>query len=104
MKNIFYYFILVIFLACNNDTNDSYIGNDYRIFKNTPAWNLAKAVRDENVVLIKKICLEHESLTDYQDPKFGKTLLMLAITNDNLKSVEALLDLGANPNIQNNYR
>lgn len=70
---------------------------DYRIFKNTEAWELAKAARDEN---IEKIKTELSKIPiDYKDSVYGHTVLMCAVLNNNMKSVKTLLELGADPNL-----
>lgn len=83
---------------------DKLLGNDYRLFQDTPIWDLAKAVEDEDIPLITRLSKEKKLLIDYQEPKFGNTLLMLAIENNDYESVKKLLDLGADPNISDNYR
>ncbi|WP_314244737.1 ankyrin repeat domain-containing protein [Empedobacter tilapiae] len=84
--------------------NKNLLGKDYRLFQDTPLWDLAKAVEDENVTLINQLITKKKRSIDYKEPKFGNTLLMLAIENNDYKSVKALLDLGANPNLADNYR
>lgn len=80
------------------------LGNDYRLFQDTPVWGLAKAVQDEDTSLIVELAKVGNLEIDYQEAKFGNTLLVLAIKNDDYKSVKALLELGANPNISDHYR
>lgn len=75
------------------------LGNDYRLFQDTPAWDLAKAVEDENTELIKKIIKEGEVDVNYQEPRFGQPLIMLAVINEQYASCKVLLELGANPNL-----
>lgn len=75
------------------------LGNDYRLFQDTPAWNLAKAVEDENTELIKKIIKEGKVDVNYQEPRFGQPLIMLAVINEQYASCKVLLELGANPNL-----
>lgn len=63
---------------------------DYRIFKNTEAWELAKAARDEN---IEKIKTELSKIPiDYKDSVYGHTVLMCAVLNNNMKSVKHYLN------------
>lgn len=103
-------FILVIFLFinCNNREtqidNKDLLGNDYRLFQNTPAWELAKAVEDDDMSKIQKIIAQKKVNIDYQEPKFGNTLLMLSIMNNQYNSVKTLVELGANPNLNDFYR
>lgn len=79
------------------------IGNDYRIFQSTPVWELAKAVQDEDTIKIEQIVSQKKDLIDYPSPKFGSTLLSLAVSNDQYNSVKKLLRLGADPNKHDNY-
>ncbi len=69
-------------------------GRDYRLFQNTPAWELAKAVEDENTKKIDKIVSENPEIINYQESKYGNTLLMLTIMNQQLKPFKALLKEG----------
>jgi len=78
-------------------------GRDYRLFQNTPAWDLAKAVEDEDVNEIDKILKENPGLVNYQEPKYGNTLLMLTVTNQQMASFRALLERNADVNIHDNY-
>jgi ankyrin repeat protein len=75
------------------------LGNDYRLFQDTPAWDLAKAVEDENTELIKKIIKEGEVDVNYREFRFGQPLIMLAVINEQYASCKMLLELGANPNL-----
>lgn len=75
------------------------LSSDYRIFQDTPAWELAKAVWDEDIDEIKKEVKKNPTIINYQDTIYGKTILHLSIYNDNYKGFRELLKLGANPNI-----
>ncbi len=78
-------------------------GFDFKLFQGTIAWNLAKATDDENVSDIKKEIDENHSLINFRESKFGQTLLQLAVKNQKIVSTKTLLDLGADPNLQDNY-
>ena len=73
------------------------------MFQNTPAWDLAKAVWDNNTEKIEKIGIENKNLLNFQEPRFGKTVLMLAVHNNQFETVFTLLKAGANPNIHDRY-
>lgn len=75
------------------------IGNDYRLFQNTIAWDLAKAVEDNNLEEIEKIYNREKSILNFQEPIYGQTLLMMSINNCHYSSFKKLLELGADPNI-----
>lgn len=77
------------------------LGDDFRLFQGTIAWDLAKAVQDQDISRIK---YEVETLgipVDYKEKEFGGTLLMLAVRSNKKESVKALLELGASPNEPN---
>ena len=77
------------------------LGDDFRLYKHTPAWSLAKAVEDEDTTEISKQVLQMHISVDYRDPEYKQTLLMLATRTNKIESVKKLLELGANPNAHN---
>ena len=99
MRPFLIIFLLIILVGCSKEQD--YIGMDYRIFSNTPAWELAKAVSRDDVYAIQYQIENIGIPINYQDPKFGNTVLMNAIMNRNYKSIEYLLKLGADPNLYN---
>ena len=70
------------------------------MFKNTPAYYLAKAVEIEDTGAILKFISKDSIPVDWQETKFGNTLLVLAVVNNKNLAVEKLLDLGAKPNFR----
>lgn len=88
----------IVFLhSCNNIF---YLpGFDFSLFSKTPVRELAIAVEKEDVEKILEILNDQSISIDYQEPKFGHTLLMLAVANNKVKSTEILLENGANPNM-----
>ncbi|HTI59096.1 ankyrin repeat domain-containing protein [Mucilaginibacter sp.] len=90
----------------NDDTTvdrSNMLGNDYRLFKGTPAWELAKAVQNEDTVKIKQEVSKNRNLLSFTEPKFGQPLLSLAVQHSSYNSVKTLLELGADPNMQSTY-
>ena len=79
------------------------LGKDIRLFRNTPVWKLAQAVDKENVDKIRLLVKNKNMPIDFQEPRFGHTLLIWATRVGKEKSVETLLELGADPNLQNHY-
>lgn len=79
-------------------------GYDYRLFQGTPAWPLAKAVEDEDTSRIKTEVIENKIDPDYQESRYGNTLLMMSIFNNDYASAKTLLDVGADPNLRDKYR
>jgi hypothetical protein len=98
-----------LLLSCSNINRDKEVdktnltGDDYRLFQNTPAWELAKAVQDENEKKITEIVAKDPKLINYQEPKFGRTLLILTISNQQYKPFIVLLDNKADVNIHDTY-
>lgn len=77
-------------------------GYDYRLFQQTPAWNLAKAVEDEDLKKIESILQLKKVPVDYQESRFKLSLLMMAVKTRKYESTKKLLESGANPNLQSN--
>ena len=106
MKKILILFsLLFLMLSCNKMDRDKKVdkekllGADYRLFQDTPAWELAKAVQDDDIDKIDEEVKKNPEILNYQESKYGKTLLHLSSFNDDYKSFKELLKLGANPNI-----
>ena len=106
------YMFLLLFscflLYCSNDFKQNadkskLLGDDYRLFKDTPAWNLAQAVKDENIKEINKIISSDTAIINYQEPTYGKTLLFLTVMNQQFKPFMALLERGADVNIHDSF-
>lgn len=103
-------YIIIVFLcviSCGNREYDvceeNIYENDFRLFKGTPVWNLAKVVQGQDVYKIKQVINEGNVDVDFQEIKYGNTLLMLAVKNQKFQSSEILLEFGANPNKPNKY-
>ena len=92
------FLILGIFLMVSCDSTYNLPGFDFTLFKNTSAWDLAKAVEKEDVEKINALLRGGSLDVDYRENRFGHTLLMLAVANDLEKSVTSLLENGADPN------
>ena len=97
---ILYRAITFLTLVYNSFTEPhEYLASDYRIFKDTPAWDLAKAVRDADTAEIRYQILEKKIPVNYQEQKYGESMLSIATYQNNIKSVKKLLELGADPNL-----
>lgn len=108
MRKVFFLAaIMIILFSCNNRETmvdkSELLGDDYRLFQNTPAWELAKAIEDENEDKINELINKDRKLLDYQEPIFGSTLLMLTIKNQQYKSFEVLLKNKASTKIHDTY-
>ncbi len=73
-------------------------GHEFGLFKDTEAWNLAKAVQNQDTFEIEKQVKGHNIPVDFEEAIYGQSLLQLAVQNELLNSCRKLLNLGANPN------
>lgn len=89
-------FLCYLNSGCSQDFGPGY---SFELFRNTPNWDLAKAVKNENEKEIRKLIKERRLNIDLQESKFGNTLLLLAIGNDKLIATKVLLEEGANVNV-----
>lgn len=108
-KNIILILLLLMVISCDKfnreqkaDT-DKLRGGNYKLFQDTPTWELAKAVWDNDIDKIEEEAKKNPQILNYQDPKYGNTLLHMSIYNDDYKGFEQLLKLGANPNIADSF-
>jgi len=89
--------VLTTFInGCSQNVRPGY---RFDLFKNTPNWKLAQAVEKEDEGEMKAILKSTNIDINFQEPRFGNTLLHLAIGNDKLVSTRVLLEKGANVNI-----
>lgn len=90
---------LVWFFNDGPVSKDSVSPIDYRLFRDTPAEALATAVQRENIKGIEIILKDNPALGDYKEPKYHQAVIFQAIANKKYKSLEAMLQSGANPNV-----
>jgi ankyrin repeat protein len=106
-KNLFVIVILFLAISCSDNKKlfdkSKLNGFDYDLFVDTPVWELAQAVRDQRIDDINRIIKENKVDINYQESKFGETLLMMSIMNKQYNSCLSLLENGANPNIHDTY-
>lgn len=86
---------IIVFLSINACTQSFGPGNELDLFRDTPNWELAKAVDKEDTSKIRKLVVDKGLDLNFQENKFGRTILHLAIARDKATSVGALLALGA---------
>lgn len=96
MKHIL---ITILFLTLNSCSANELPGFRFDNFKETEAYDLAMAVRNENTIEISRIINKNNKLLEFKDPYYNMTLLSLSIVNEKKDSFIKLLELGANPNI-----
>ena len=93
---------LLMFTSCSRNEKEM-LGNDYRLFSNTPIADLAKAAGKQDSSRIEQLSKELSGNINYQEPKFGQTLLMVSVQNENALACKILLKNGANPNAHDSY-
>lgn len=106
-KYSFYLIVLCLMLiSCINDdaanNQEQILASDYRIFQGTIAWDLAKAMHQDDSVKIRQLVGKNKQLINFIDPKYGQTILALAVYNEKYNSAKTLVELGADPNAFNN--
>jgi ankyrin repeat protein len=94
--------ISAVILGCTNYNSEDFNGDDIRLFRNTPIWEVAKYVEKENTTGVVQFFEKHPDLINLQEPKFQMTLLYWSVQNEKFHSAQALIEHGANPNIKNN--
>ena len=71
MRKMLYCLIVIILTGCYF-TPSRLTGDNIRLWEDTPAWSLAKAVRYGDTVRIKKILAKGEVSVDYREPPMDK--------------------------------
>ncbi|TRX26633.1 hypothetical protein FNW25_08405 [Flavobacterium franklandianum] len=98
MKKLISIGLLFCLTSCYNQETlvdkSKLMGNDYRLFQDTPARVLAKAVEAGDVKKIKEEVFQKKVSVDYQESRFGNTLLMLAIFNSEYDSAKNTIRIG----------
>lgn len=100
MKN--YIFIMLhtlLVISCNQISKEQLTVQDIEIFNKTIAWDLVQAVNENNVTKIQNELKQNPGLVNFQEPIFGTTPLIWAVSSEKYQSAKALLDNGADPNI-----
>lgn len=98
MKNIL---ILIVLFSCfcSCQTESSMPVYRFSNFKDTPVWELAKAIQDNDIKEVKRICRSSKFDLNFEDPIYKMTLLSLTIANDKKEAFEILI----NSNIDVNF-
>ncbi len=86
------FLLAITVFACGR----SYLpGFNFRSFDDTPVEELARAVEDNDAEAIEEFLAANPDLIDYQEQKFGHTLLFLAVVNGKRDAAESLLENGS---------
>jgi ankyrin repeat protein len=91
--------LFIMFIAVFNSCASELKGFEFSNFENTPISELAKAVRDNDVKLIREIVKSNQLDIDYKEPIYQQTLLTLAIVNRKQEACVELLKAKADPNV-----
>lgn len=78
-------------------------GTDYRLFQGTPLWEVAQAAQANDAQRLTVLGTAGGLHLDAPEPRFGKTVLMLAVANGDYAVCQTLLRLGAGPNVHDHY-
>ena len=82
IKSLILFLLIISVGGCAKPhTDNDYVDYDYDNFKDTPAWELAKAVDVGDTLAIERILNKNKALIDYQEPYHKMTLLMMTIFN-----------------------
>lgn len=99
--------LMFLQLSCTNSDKSldksELTGDDYRLFQGTKAWDLAKALKDEDIEKITAISQKEPGLINYQEPKYGNTLLKMTVMNQQMASFKALIANKADLGIHNTF-
>lgn len=72
-------------------------------FNDTPAEKVVQAIKQNDTATIREEIQTKKVDVDFRDKKYEISLLALALANDKKNAFDMLLELGANPNIENSY-
>lgn len=100
MRNYTLILLQVLLLTnCNHKSKEELTVQDIEIFESTIAWDLIQSIDENDVIKIQNIIKQNPSIVNFQDPIFGTTALMWAVSSEKYQSAKVLLDKGADPNI-----
>jgi hypothetical protein len=83
--------------------NSKLTGRHYRLFQNTPAWELTKAVWDKDEELMEEILSKDRTLINYREGKFGQTILITAVIRSDWDALRLLIKHGADINLHDTF-
>lgn len=97
---ILFYCVFLSFNSCTINTSQKkvYNGIDAKLYKNTPAWNLVRALDVGDLKLAKGEIEKDSSISNYAEPVYGNSILFWAALNSNDNAVKLLLQCGAEVN------
>ena len=99
LKIIPFWLFSLCFVSCRQED----VSRNTAFFKDTKAYDLAKAVEKGDLETIEKLVKEDSTLLEFSNPVSGSNVLVLCIYVEQFESFKKLLELGANPNFINPY-
>ncbi len=101
MNKIIVITMMFIFCGCSSSQNNNYLGADVCLFKNTPVWELAKAIEKDDSVEIRRLLRgKQKEYINYQEKKFGQTLLVWSVYSFHFNGFRILLEEGADIDVK----
>lgn len=86
---------------CSTAVQEKLTGRDIKLFKNTPVWEIALAIRDSDTTNLKQLLKgQPDSLLNYREKHFGQSLLNWSVYRDSYNSAKVLAELGTDPNLK----
>lgn len=95
--------MLLGILSCSVFKKKPVEATDLKIFKNTPVWDVAKALFNREFEEASLFFEESPDLIDYQEKKFYQTLLLWAVKNQMVGVTDFLLELEADVELKDGY-
>lgn len=72
---------------------------DIRLFNQTPAWELVKAIEKDDSKKIKEILHKNPNLLNYQEPVYGMSPIRRAVGRRKYAATKTLIECGVNLNL-----
>ncbi len=99
MRNLkFFWLIFILTYTMSYCQSKQVNAFDVRQFESTPAFEVAKAVQDEDTIKVSQAIRKNPELLSFQEKRFGHSLLSFAVITGKLQAVKNLLRLGADAN------
>ncbi|WP_163408523.1 ankyrin repeat domain-containing protein [Flavobacterium ajazii] len=110
IKKIILIFAMIFLNSCKKDYEINYKNSENRelpsakaiFFKGTPVFELASAIKNDNLKKVYTILKSHKFNIDYKDNHNGYTVLMYATLYKKSSAIKILLENGSDPNLKDN--
>jgi hypothetical protein len=89
------FLMLFVLQAVSCQSDSDLPGYMFSNFKDTPVWELAQAVNDNDGEKIKELSEKKKLDLNFEDPEYNMTLLCLSIVNNKKEAFVALIKNGA---------